>query len=81
VTGEEIAELEAWWREQFDRAWAPHFFHCDGPGKIFDGPIGRKKHYRWADIPRGLLKQWSAERRRRGKVIRKLETAASSPAA
>jgi hypothetical protein len=74
---EEKAELLAWWRKQYDHAWSAHFFHCDGPGKIFEGPVGRRKHFKWADIPRGLLREWNAERRRRGKVIRKLKAAAS----
>jgi hypothetical protein len=69
----EAAELAAWWREQYERAWSAHFFHCDGPGRIFEGAIARRKHYKWADIPRSLLKEWTAERRRRGKTIRNLE--------
>jgi hypothetical protein len=75
----EAQELLAWWREQFDHAWSPHFFHCDGPGRIYEGPIGRQKHFAWAGIPRALLKQWKAERRRRSRTIRKIETAASEP--
>jgi hypothetical protein len=73
LSDEERAELERWWREQYLRAWGPHFFHCDGPGRIFEGPIARRKHYAWADIPRDLLKRWTRERRRRSKTIRRLE--------
>ena len=84
---EERVELEQWWREQYLRAWGPHFFHCEGPGRIFEGPIARRKHYAWADVPKSLLVQWTKERRRRRKVIREFEgaspaeTTASEPAA
>jgi hypothetical protein len=76
----EARELLDWWREQFDHAWSPHFFHCDGPERIFDGPVGRRKHYQWADIPPELVRKWSGERRRRDKTIRKLKTTISEPA-
>jgi hypothetical protein len=35
----EAHELLAWWREQFERTFEPHFFFCDGPGKIFNGAV------------------------------------------
>jgi hypothetical protein len=62
---EEREQLVAWWRRQFERAYEPLFFHCEGPGRYFSGAVGRRKHYRWADIPRSLLKEWAAQRRRR----------------
>jgi hypothetical protein len=76
---EEREQLVAWWRRQFERAYEPLFFHCEGPGRYFSGAVGRRKHYRWADIPRSLLKEWAAQRRRRrSKAIRQLvETAAA----
>jgi hypothetical protein len=76
---EEREQLVAWWRRQFERAYEPLFFHCEGPGRYFSGAVGRRKHYRWADIPHELVKQWSGEYRRRGRTIRKLETAVSEP--
>jgi hypothetical protein len=79
LTEEEKVERIAWWREQYDRAWLPDFFHCEGPGRFFDGPVARRKHFKWAGIPQGLVKQWNSERRRRGRTIRKLEAAATSP--
>ena len=75
---EERIELEHWWREQYLRAWGPHFFHCEGPGRIFEGPIARRKHYAWADVPKSLLVQWTKERRRRSRTTRELE--ATTPA-
>ncbi len=71
---EEREQLVAWWRRQFERAYEPLFFHCEGPGRYFSGAVGRRKHYRWADIPRSLLKEWAAQRRRRGRTIRKPAT-------
>lgn len=78
LSDEERAELEHWWREQYLRAWGPHFFHCEGPGRLFEGPIARRKHYAWADVPKSLLMQWTKERPRGRKIIRELEEA--SPA-
>ena len=72
---EERAALVERWREQFERAWEPHFFHCEGPGRFFDGAVGRRKHYAWADIPRELVREWTAQRRRRGRTISKLAKA------
>ena len=72
---EERAALVAWWREQFERAWEPHFFHCDGPGRFFEGAVARRKHYAWADIPNELVKQWTAQRERRGRTIGELANA------
>jgi hypothetical protein len=79
LSDEERAKLERWWREQFDRAWRPGFFHCEGPARFFAGANGRRRHFAWADIPRELLQQWSAERRRRSRAIRKREAAADQP--
>jgi hypothetical protein len=62
---EEKAELAAWWREQFERTFKPHFFVCDGPGRIFEGAVARRKHFAWADIPRRLIDEWTRERQRR----------------
>jgi hypothetical protein len=70
---EEYTEVVAWWHEQYLRAWGPHFFHCEGPGRLFTGPIARRKHYAWADIPKNLLMQWTKERRRRRRTIRALK--------
>ena len=65
---EEAATLVSEWREQFE-----------GPGRIFEGAPARKRHFRWADIPAPLVKRWTAQRRRRGRTVRKLKAAASHP--
>jgi hypothetical protein len=59
---EERAELLAYWREQFDRAHDPGFFHCGGPGQFLEGEAARRAHFAWADIPPALVEAWSAER-------------------
>ena len=76
----ERAELLAEWRREFERAHEPYFFHCDGPGAVYDGAAARRRHYAWAGIPRSLLTQWTAERRHRSRTIHKLKTAAELPA-
>jgi hypothetical protein len=60
----EKAALEVEWRREFERAHAPHFFFCDGPGQTFQGAVARRGHFNWADIPVELVKQWTGERRR-----------------
>jgi hypothetical protein len=58
----ERAELEAHWREQFDRAHGSGFFVCMGPGRFLHGEAARCAHFEWADIPHVLVETWSAER-------------------
>src|SRR4051794_26432842 len=72
LSDEELAELMPWWREQFERSFAPEFFHCLGPGRILEGVPARQAHYRWACIPPEIVKRWTAERGRRARTIRKL---------
>jgi hypothetical protein len=78
LTAEERTELEARWREEFQRAqtlnWA-----CLGPNRFLSGEEAKRAHLKWAGVPHSLLKQWNAERRRRGKVVRKLAATASAP--
>jgi hypothetical protein len=66
LTEQERDELVAWWRAEFEKVQ-----------RLDDE--ARRKHYRWADIPHELVRQWSAERRRRGRTIRELEAVASQP--
>jgi hypothetical protein len=40
----------------------------------------RPAHLNWADVPHSLRGQWQAERRRRGRAIRKLEPKGEAPA-
>jgi hypothetical protein len=72
----EKVELEADWRREFDRAQEPGFWLCLGPGDWLEGAAARRAHYRWADIPRALVKRWTAERKRQARTIRQLQDAA-----
>ena len=74
---DERTGLLTFWRKEFERAHEPHFFHCEGPGRIFEGAKARRRHFCWADIPRELLKEWT---RRRTRNIREPATAAEHPA-
>jgi hypothetical protein len=85
LSEEERAQLVARWREHFDKAQEPGFSYCIGhlrPGDSFatwlEGPAAQRALYKWAGIPRTLLREWKAQHRRRQKVIRRL--AASSQA-
>jgi hypothetical protein len=73
LSDEEKRELLADWREEFARAQQPDIWTCIGPGQILYGDAARRMIYRSAGIPRTLVRQWSAEHRRRAKTIKKLE--------
>jgi hypothetical protein len=68
---QEQAELLTWWRQEFEKAQAPNFWFCQGPGRFLEGTDARREHLRWADVPAELVEQWSAEF---------LETVAEHPA-
>jgi hypothetical protein len=70
---EEAHALEAEWRAAFARAAEPGFWLCLGPGEFLEGQPAKRAHYRWADIPRELVRKWTAERKRAVQTIRKLE--------
>jgi hypothetical protein len=74
----EKAELEAEWRREFDHGQEPGFALCLGPGDWLEGAAARRALHAWADIPRQLVKRWTAERRRQAQTIRQLETMATS---
>jgi hypothetical protein len=73
LTESESSELLADWHEQFERAYRPDFFHCDGPGRFFNGAVARRKHFEWADIPKRLIRQWTEERRWRSRKLERLK--------
>jgi hypothetical protein len=80
LTLEEKATFEKFWRRQFDECNKPEWYgHCIGHAKKGDtfaswlrGEEGRRAHYKWAGIPRALLKRWTEQR---AKTIRKLKSA------
>jgi hypothetical protein len=69
---EERAELEQWWREQFDKTWEAGFSYFK-EGRIFTGDIARELHWLWADLPPPLLDKFMAERQRRARTVRDLQ--------
>jgi len=69
---EERAELERFWRKEFDKTWREGF-SCYHEGRIFTGDIAREYHWLWADIPPPYLDKLLAERERRGRVVRELQ--------
>jgi hypothetical protein len=72
LSEEEIEALTPEWRRHYERSHEPHFAYCAGLGKWLEGAPARRALYRWAGIPRDLIKQWDAERVRCTKTIRKL---------
>ena len=71
LSEDERAELVAWWRQEFDKAQAPGFTFCAGPGNFVKGADARREHYRWADVPLELVKEWTTQRRRQNRTIRR----------
>ena len=57
----EASELVAWWRQEFDKAQAPGFTFCAGPGLFLRGVEATRQHVAWADIPAELVEQWSEQ--------------------
>jgi hypothetical protein len=79
LTETERVELLAYWRREFDRANAPGFFHCAGPGEFNEGQAAKRAHYRWADIPETLLEEWSAEHQQQSTKNELSNAAAEEP--
>jgi hypothetical protein len=65
LTPEEQSTLEVEWKVEFAKAQAPDFTINDGSGELLVGDCARAAHYAWADIPRQLVKRWTAAARRR----------------
>jgi hypothetical protein len=68
---EEKRELVADWREAFERAQRPDAWICCGPGKFLKGGAARRMICWDAGVPHALVRQWTAEHRRRAKTIKK----------
>jgi len=64
LTAEEKAELERQWKADFTEAQPDDFTLHDGNG-ILTGDCARAAHYRHHDVPRELVRKWSAAYRRR----------------
>jgi hypothetical protein len=72
LSEDERAELEAFWREEFERSWAPGF-SCYHEGRILTGDDARWAHWLFIDLPPPLLDRLMAERQRRSRVVRELQ--------
>ena len=77
LTADEKVTLEAEWKAEFERAQAPDFTLNDGSDEMLVGDCARAAYYRWADIPRELVKRWTARRRRGRQQRASLEEAAA----
>jgi hypothetical protein len=60
----EVKQALEWWRDCFEQAQEPGFSYCTGDAWL-TGQEAQQAQYRWAGIPRGLLRQWQTQRRRR----------------
>ena len=76
LTEQELAELEADWRHEFERAWRADFGFIERPGEILRGAPARRRHFEWADIPLALVAAWTWERRGSARRIRELQAEA-----
>jgi hypothetical protein len=65
LTPEERVTLETEWKAAFQEAQPDDFTLNDGSGEIFVGDCARAEHYCHHDIPRELIKRWTAAARRR----------------
>ena len=68
----ELAELRPMWREHYEQALRGGFSYrieCAGIVSWLEGEEARKAFYRWACIPRAIVKQWDDERQRREQTI------------
>jgi hypothetical protein len=65
LTAEETVTLEREWKAEFAKAQADNFLVNDGSGELLRGDCARQAHYRWADIPRELIRRWEAVASRR----------------
>src|SRR5262249_16672730 len=69
--------LETEWKMEFERAQAADFTLSEGGGELLMGDCARVAHYAHHDIPRELVKRWTAARRRRERRSAPLEAAAT----
>jgi hypothetical protein len=72
LSADEVAALMPEWRRHYERSHDPRFGYTLGPGEILYGAPARRALYKWAGMPRELIRKWDAERARRTKTIRKL---------
>ena len=62
LDADEAAALVEYWKLEFQKAHAPEFAYCAGPGQFLKGRAAIEAHLRWADVPASLIRQWTRER-------------------
>ena len=65
LNADEKVTLEREWKAEFETAQAPDFTVNEGGGELLKGDCARAAHYAHHDIPRELVKRWTAAARRR----------------
>jgi len=63
LSEDEGIELVLQWEQDFAQAQEPGFFSVKN-GKVITGPEAKRRHYRWADIPSVLVREFRREYRR-----------------
>jgi hypothetical protein len=87
LSPEEVVTLEREWRKHFDDANSPDYIgECIGYDRVrhcavwVKGAAARRALYRWAGIPRALIKRWSSESGRPARSRRTVKPAPPKPA-
>jgi hypothetical protein len=88
LSEQELRQLLTRWREEFEKAQVAGFRYCvgfvnrcDATATWLEGAAARRARFKWAGIPRELLKEWTAERRRRNQATRRTASSTDTSAA
>jgi hypothetical protein len=68
LSEDEKAEIVGRWRREFERAQAPDLMYMNEPGVVLTSRAAQRALYEDAGIPPALLRQWTAEWKRRAEV-------------
>jgi hypothetical protein len=87
LSPEEAATLEREWRGYFDHGNSPDYIgECVGYDRVrhcavwAKGDVARRALYKWAGIPKALIKRWTEERGRPARARRTAKPAPPKPA-
>jgi hypothetical protein len=74
LAGAELDAVMRDWRQHYEHALGcDNFSDNGGADGWLQGAAARRAYYGWAGIPRDVVRQWDAVRRRQAKVIRDLK--------
>jgi len=86
LSPEEHTQLEKRWRDDFEDCHRPDWLgYCSGYDEQrrcalwIKGDAARQAHFKWAGIPKALVKRWTKQRDRRAKTIRKMAEPEPTP--